>query len=416
VVKRPWPGLTRGAAAITRRRRLWPLLGALVVLVGAAIAVSSSGSSGPKFSFGPVSVASTPAATPAPAARPHTAAPLFKPPAAAVSLANSLPLPEQVAQLFLVSVDGSTAGAASALGSLNWGGVVLSSSNFVTDGQIGALAADIAASAQGSGKVPPLIAAAQDGGPQTAFPDLPPKSEPVIGASGQPAVASAQAQLAGKRLLALGVNMTLAPLADVDTPGGALSGRLFSTDPAAVARFSRAAVEGYHAAGVISAVGHFPGSGAASADPDQMTANVGGSIAELESRDLIPFAAVAAQAPVVVMSNASYLAFDGVTPAGLLPSAVRLLRHSYGFGGVVMSDDLDATLNATGSDPGTVAVEALRAGDNLLYISGQPSEHLAAYRAVLAAAQRSAAVRMLVRQALLRDLTLKLDYGVVPHH
>jgi beta-N-acetylhexosaminidase len=167
---------------------------------------------------------------------------------------------------------------------------------------------------------------------------------------------------------------------------------------------------------MISAVGHFPGSGGASADPDQMTATVGGSLAQLRGRDLAPFAAVAPLAPVIVMSNAAYVAFDGVTPASLLPQAVALLRHEYGFSGVVMSDDLDATLNATGSDPGTAAVQALQAGDDLLYITGPPSEHTAAYEAVLAAAQRSASVRTMVRDALLRDLTLKVRYGIVPHH
>jgi beta-N-acetylhexosaminidase len=223
-----------------------------------------------------------------------------------------------------------------------------------------------------------------------------------------------QARLAGERLRALGVNMTLAPLADVDTLEGALSGRLFGTDPQAVARFSVEAVEGYRAASVISAVGHFPGAGAASADPDQMSATVGLTLAQLRGRDLVPFAAVAPLAPVIVMSNASYVAFDGVTPAGLLSEAVQLLRQDYGFTGVVMTDDLDATLDPTGSDPATVAVEALEAGDDLLYISGPASEHAAAYQGVLAAARRSAAVRALVRAALLRVLTLKARYGILP--
>jgi beta-N-acetylhexosaminidase len=397
-----------------RRRRLWPAIGALVVLIAAAIAVASSGSSAPQFSLGPVSVATAQPATPADSSTHTASAPAFRPDPAATALANRLPLATQVAQLFLVSLDGTDVGAVSALGAVGWGGVVLTSSNFVTDGQIGALAADVASAAHSAGGVAPLIAATQEGGPETAFPDLPPEAEPVIGASGQAAVAAAQARLAGKRLRTLGINMTIAPLADVDTPGGALSGRLFSSDPVTVGRFSVAAVNGYRGAGMISAVGHFPGSGGASADPDQMTATVGGSLTELRGRDLVPFAAVAPLAPVIVMSNAAYVAFDGVTPASLLPQAVALLRHEYGFGGVVMSDDLDATLSATGSDPGTSAVQALKAGDDLLYITGPPNEHTAAYDAVLAAAQRSSSVRTMVRDALLRDLTLKVRYGIVP--
>jgi beta-N-acetylhexosaminidase len=180
-----------------------------------------------------------------------------------------------------------------------------------------------------------------------------------------------------------------------------------------VGRFSAAAVGAYTRAGIISAVGHFPGAGGASADPDQMPATVGGSLDELRGRDLIPFTAVAHGAPVILMSNASYAAFDGVTPAGLLGQAVDLLRRGYGFSGVVMSDDLDATLQATSEDAGTAAVQALRAGDDLLYISGSTNEQSAAYAAVLAAAQRSASVRARVKDALLRVLSLKARFGIL---
>jgi beta-N-acetylhexosaminidase len=400
-----------------RRRRLWPTIGGLVVVVIAAVVLASGGSSGnPRFEFGGVSIATTHAAGPVLATVRATRSQAFRPAPAAESLADRLPLADQVSQLFMVTVDGTSApaAAAAAVGVPDVGGVVLSSSNFASDGQVAALVSGLTSAARSAGDQPLLIAATQEGGSETAFRDLPPEPEPVIGATGQPAVAQVQARLAGERLRALGVNMTLAPLADVDTLEGALSGRLFGTDPQAVARFSVEAVEGYRAASVISAVGHFPGAGAASADPDQMSATVGLTLAQLRGRDLVPFAAVAPLAPVIVMSNASYVAFDGVTPAGLLSEAVQLLRQDYGFTGVVMTDDLDATLDPTGSDPATVAVEALEAGDDLLYISGPASEHAAAYQGVLAAARRSAAVRALVRAALLRVLTLKARYGILP--
>jgi len=410
------PKLAEGRASIARRRRrLWPAIGGLVVVVGAAVLLASGGSSGnPRFEFGGVSVATTHAAGPVLATVHATRSPAFRPAPAALSLADRLPLASQVSQLFMVTVDGTSATAAATVGVPDVGGVVLSSSNFASNGQVAALVSGLTSAAHSAGDQPLLIAATQEGGSETAFRDLPPEPEPVIGATGQPAVAQVQARLAGERLRALGVNMTLAPLADVDTLDGALSGRLFGTDPQSVAGFSVAAVEGYRAADVISAVGHFPGAGAASADPDQMSATVGLTLAQLRSRDLVPFAAVAPLAPVIVMSNASYVAFDGVTPAGLLSEAVQLLRRDYGFTGVVMTDDLDATLDATGSDPATVAVEALEAGDDLLYISGPPSEHAAAYHGVLAAAKRSAAVRALVRAALLHVLTLKARYGILP--
>ena len=234
-----------------------------------------------------------------------------------------------------------------------------------------------------------------------------------MGAAGDPAAAAAQAALAAARLRALGVSMTLAPLADVDIPTGALSDRLFSTDASTVARFTNQAVSGYARGGLIDAVSHFPGEGSASADPDQQLATVGGSLATLRSRDLLPFAAVASRAPVIQLSNAAYAAFDGVTPASLLPAAVALLRGELHFQGVVLSGDLDATLQTSGSTPGTAAVQALTAGDDLLYVNGPPGDQQAAYTGVLAAARHSAAVRSLVHEALLRDLTLKARYGLL---
>jgi beta-N-acetylhexosaminidase len=321
-------------------------------------------------------------------------------------------LPQQVAQLFLVSIDGTDQTAVAGLGSTPWGGVVLDGSNVLSDSQAGALVSDVVSAARSAGGVPPLIAAAQAGGFGTAFRNLPPAAEEAVGETATPSVAGTQALAAAAALKRLGIEMTIAPWVDVDTAQGALTGNLFSTDPSTVATFAGAALTGYARAGVIAAPAHFPGEGAASADPDQMTATVGGSLAALRGRDLIPFAAIASRAPVIVMSNASYVAFDGVTPASLLPAAVTLLR-SLGFGGVVMSDDLDATLDATAESPGEVAVAALRAGDDLLYITGPPSEHAAAYDAVLAAALHSTSDRARVHEALLRVLTLKARYGLL---
>lgn len=409
--RRPSPG------TVSRRRAVAAtLVGVIALTLGILLAVFAFGGSSsqtPRFVPPGPQIASviTPTSPGTPLSRSGTTA--FRPLPAAVSRAASLTLAQQVAQLFLVAVSGHAATTASQLGAAGWGGVVLGRDNFAGDRSVATLTHAIASAALTANLVPPLTAAAQEGGPNTAFPDLPPQGEAAIGAAGPAALAGSQAQLAGRRLRALGINMTLAPLADVDTTAGALSGRLFSTDPTVVADFTKAAVSGYESAGVISAVGHFPGSGGASADPDQMTATVGGALNDLRTRDLIPFAAVAASAPVILMSNAAYVAFDGVTPASLLPAAVKLLRQGLGYQGVIMSDDLDATLQPTNSDPGTVALQALTAGNDLLYITGPPSEARAAYTAVLSAARSSGAVRVLVHDALLRVLSLKARYGVL---
>jgi len=164
---------------------------------------------------------------------------------------------------------------------------------------------------------------------------------------------------------------------------------------------------------MLSAPGHFPGQGAVNQDPDTGTASVGLALSDLRARDELPFAAVARTAPAIVMSNSLYAAFDGVTPAGLLPDAVRELRDHVGFRGAVLSDDLEATLQPTGGTVGDAALQALQAGDDLLYVSGDQGEQDRAYAAVLAAARSGKLPRARLLEALDGALALKARAGLV---
>lgn len=400
------------APALIRRRRAVAIAAALVVLgLGGVLIAALSGGSAPSPHYVPAGGAARQLPTPR-VRLGRVATSRFTPAPSAMRAAARLPLAEQVAQLFMVDVRGPSAGP-SDVGS-GWGGVVITRGNVTSAPQGAALVR-----ALGAARVPsipalrPLIAAVQAGGSHSAFGGLPPAGQQSVAASGDPSVERREALAAGNRLRALGVEMTIAPLADVDVPSGVLTGELFGSDPAAVSAFTRAAVAGYSAAGIAAAVGHFPGEGSASSDPSQSPATVGGSLAQLESRDLLPFDAIAARAPAILMSNAAYAAFDGVTPASVNPKAIAVLRDTLHFRGVVMSGDLDAVLQPTGDTPGQAAIQGLQAGVDLLYITGSPSEPQAAYAGLLAAARRSAALRSLVHSALLEDLTLKARYGLL---
>ncbi len=360
--------------------------------------------------------AKPPAVRPAPPRPSAPALPAGVPPAAA-ALAARLPLERQVAQLFLVGFPGTGAKApgVAALGRRDWGGVVLERSNFAGAGQLGGLVGAVGSVARRARHLPPLVVADQPGGADTAFRGLPPAPEPRLGARGASGASAArrEAASAGQTLRRLGVRMTLAPDADVDVTGGALGARLFSADAAAVARLTAAQVAGYGQARMLSAPDHFPGQGAVNQDPDTGTASVGLGLSDLRARDELPFAAVARTAPAIVMSNSLYAAFDGVTPAGLLPAAVRELRDHVGFRGAVLSDDLEATLQPTGGTVGDAAVQALQAGDDLLYVSGDRGEQDRAYAAVLAAARSGKLPRARLLEALDRALALKARAGLV---
>ena len=322
-----------------------------------------------------------------------------------------MPAGAAAARLFMVGFDGTRPRASffQRLRSRGWGGVVLERDNYVEPGQLATLAGEIVVVARNAGHAAPLVAAPQTGGEGTAFPNLPPRPQPLATTAG---AARNQAELAGQQLQALGIHMTFAPSADLAAAGGPWEARAFGDDPGVVTAAVRAAVNGYRRAGVASAVGHFPGEGGASQDPAEGTATVGLSLDELRARDVRPFAAVARRAPAIQLSSALYAAWDGVTPATLLPEAIALLREDLGFRGVVVSGDLAAAMLASGEDPGTTALAALRAGCDLLWLPGDAAAQEQAWQAVVRAIRSGALDNARIARSLARIARLRRSVGL----
>ena len=369
------------------RRRLV----ALAVLAGVALAVAALASGG-TGSAGRGRHAGLPGAT-----------------ATASASQGVLPadLDRAAARLMLVGFSGTDGRAAffDRLRRTEWGGVVLERSNYVAPAQLLALTQRLQAVALAAGHVAPIVAAMQLGGDDSAFPGLPPGPQAGVASA---ADAGAQAAAAGRRLRALGVGLDLGPSADLGASAGAWAGRAYSDQAPVVTALVRAAVAGYRRAGVATAVGHFPGEGGASRDPQAGPATVGLSLGDLRGADLEPFGAVARTTPAVQMSGAMYAAWDGVTPATLLPGAIALLRRQ-GFRGAVVSADLNAVTAVTGGSPAQAAVEALKAGCDLLYVPGDAADQEAARRAVADAIRRGDVGAGRVRDALVHAATLRRE-------
>ncbi len=327
----------------------------------------------------------------------------------------SLSLDRAVAQLFLIGFAGTDARSPllASLHAHDWGGVVLDASNFVDAHQVSALTGLMERSVAQARHTPPFIVARQAGGSQSTFADLPPEPQFQQGNGGRGAVAQAQAIATARALSRLGVNMNLAPDADLAYEGGVGADRAFSTDPAVVVAMTSAALRGYRMTRVISVPGPFPGEGAAAQDPAYGAASVGLSLAQLRARDLQPFAAVVGQAPAMQLSDALFTALDPVTPATLSAPAIALLRHGLGYRGVIISGDLQAASAAVGGQVGQDAVDALRAGADMLYISGDAAAQDAAFRAVLAAVHSGQLSQRQIAQSVARELALKRVYRLV---
>ncbi|WP_371779989.1 glycoside hydrolase family 3 protein [Streptosporangium subroseum] len=182
----------------------------------------------------------------------------------------------------------------------------------------------------------------------------------------------------GDDLARCGVNLDMAPSADVNTADDnpVIGTRSFGSDAALVARHTVAAVHGLQSAGVAACVKHFPGHGATRQDSHLEIPLVDASLELLRERELVPFrAAIAAGTKSIMTAHVRVPAVTGLIPATLSPAALTgLLRGELGYDGVVISDALDmkAVTDAYGLAGG--AVLSLAAGADLLCLGPLPTE------------------------------------------
>jgi beta-N-acetylhexosaminidase len=338
-------------------------------------------------------------------------------PKSVADLARRLPIERKVAQLFVVGFNGTdtTADIFGRLARLDLGGIVLGASNYVDPSQLGTLANQAATVAREQRHVPPWVFASQEGGDLNSFPDLPPSAAPAELTSAREAAAGARDS--ANSLRALGINAVLGPVVDVggSEAGSALGSRVYSDDPQEVAAYADAVVRAYRDEHVFSAAAHFPGLGATDQSTQDGPATVGLGLDELRNRDLIPFgAAIDAGVPGVMIGSALYPFSDFTVPASLSRTVdTALLRREMHFKGVAMTDDLaDPAITTLHTIP-DAAVDALRAGADMLYISGGAGEQQAAYVAVLRAVERGRIPRRRLDEAVGRILLAKQDYGLI---
>jgi beta-N-acetylhexosaminidase len=352
---------------------------------------------------------------PPPERRERSAGPAV--PKSVADLARRLPLERKVAQLFVMGFRGTDATAEifGRLRRLDLGGIVLGSGNYTDPTQLGTLANQAATVARGKRHVPPWVFASQEGGDLNSFPDLPPSAAPADLRSAREA--GAQARDSAKSLRALGINAVLGPVVDVGSSetGSALGSRVYSDDPQEVSAYADAVVRAYRAEHVFSSAAHFPGLGATDQSTQDGPATVGLGLDELRDRDLIPFgAAIDAGVPGILIGSALYPFSDFTVPASLSREVdSTLLRGEMRFKGVAMTDDLaDPAITTLHAIP-DAAVEALRAGADMLYISGAAGDQQAAYVAVLRAIERGRIPRRRLDEAIGRILLAKQDYGLI---
>ena len=307
---------------------------------------------------------------------------------------SAMSLREKVGQLFVVRIEALDTGWGASSTELTLsariglrqypvGGIVLFRQNVENPDQLQALTADLQA-ASGTGL---LVAVDEEGGNVARL-----------------------ANAAGFTL----PKYQSAPVADVNTnPANPVIGkRAFSTDPAVAAQMVAAAVQGFHDAGVLCTLKHFPGHGDTAEDSHYGTATSTKTWAEMQAVEIQPFAAgIAAGADVVMTAHITTPnATQDDLPASLSYTMLtERLRGELGFTGVICTDSLSMQAIRDHFSPAEAAVMALNAGADLLLM---PTSLPEAFDGVLQAVQSGTISEERLNESVRRILTLKQKAGL----
>lgn len=294
---------------------------------------------------------------------------------------SELSLEEKVGQILMVHFHGEEANedAKALIQETHVGGIIYYNwaNGLTSPQQVHKMSAGLQKLAQGTKhSLPLLIAADQEGGVVarlnkgfTIFP-----GNKALGMTGSPELAEFSALAMGQELLAVGINMNLAPDVDVNcNPRNPVIGvRSFSDSPETVVVFGKRALEGYRKSGVICSIKHYPGHGDVGTDSHAELPIVNKSKEELTKVEFFPFAQLASQADTVMTAHVLVPALDPENCATLSSKILDFLRKEIGFQGAILSDSLvmQGVLKKTGTVD-EAAIQALNAGCDILILGGR---------------------------------------------
>ena len=330
-------------------------------------------------------------------------------------LVANMTLEEKVGQMMLVGIPGKVADkdALDLIRKYHVAGIIYFNRNLDSPQQVSALTLALQSQAEEEPcPIPLFIGVTQEGGQVASMREYLPiaPSQASIGIMGDPARAKEWSIQMANSLKKMGVNVNLAPVADL----GSRAGRSYGTEAEQVVPFVAAAVDGYAQSGVISAIKHFPGVGRAMGDFSYDVAQVSVSKTELEQEDMVPFKYIVDNKPnrqfMIMVSNLIYPYYENVPASVSKVLLTDLLRRKWNYTGIVITDDLSrgglANLYAT-SEMGVLAVNA---GADLLLSGGEdPTDTITIYQSIVAAVKNGTIPMGRIDESVNRILMTKVE-------
>ena len=359
---------------------------------------------------------------------------------------DKMTLEQKVAQLFVVSPETLTgvdsvqyAGDMTyqALQDYPVGGIVFAKDNIDSSSQFGTMTDNLQSYSEDISGLPLFLAAAEEGGSASVLgnndnldeyyensysdddSDYSSSSANSVH-SGAPSMSeigrkddSTNAYEAGKSIGSLmsayGLNLDLAPVADVLSGNSTgIGDRTFGTDAQTVSDMALEVIRGIQEEDVNAAMKYFPGYGAASSNMSGFPV-INSSLDELKKKEFLPYSNAIAQGLDFVMVG--HISVPNVTgddtPASLSEKMIiEVLRKDLGFKGIVMTDYLNDKTIVKNYSAADAAVKAIQAGADLLL---EPDDLEAAYEGVLKAVKKGDITEDRLDESIYRILRVKLS-------
>jgi beta-N-acetylhexosaminidase len=339
-------------------------------------------------------------------------------------LTTQLTLEQQIGQTLMVGFWGTTASQEiiDLIQKYHIGNVILFSRNIADAEQVHTLTATLQQAARDAGHILPLLIATDQengivqrlGTAATLFPGN--MALGAINAQDAQKITFEVAQATGQEMAALGINMNLAPVVDVNNnaANSVIGVRSFGEDPHLVARLGSAAVQGYQGAGVIACMKHFPGHGDTSVDSHLALPTIPYDLARLQQLELVPFIAGIQTGVASIM--VAHIHFPALDPSEVLPASLSsnviqgLLRTQLAYQGLIISDCFE--MRAVSETFGTerAAVMGLQAGNDIVLVSHHYEQQVGSINAIKTALHTGSLTPQVIQQAAQRVLALKSHY------
>lgn len=244
-------------------------------------------------------------------------------------------------------------------------GLILLPHNLESREQIRRLTSDARRAAAEGGHPTPILCIDQEGGRvdrMRKVPDVAPQESAASVAKKGEEEIERQAREVGKTLADVGLNVNLAPDADLATESGIIGDRSYGSDPNRVAACVRAAVKGYQSAGIQAVIKHYPGHGITLKDTHLTLPVVETTRSDLDRHERVFTLSMRANPGGIMLGHFIVSRVDAERPATLSPTFVRRLKEKVGHAPITFTDAGSMTALASFGTETTRAARALNAG------------------------------------------------------